>query len=114
MIIVLLIALFMKDQFIVNYLNASFMVSLFFLAFAGIAYTVIYGFWDVFAKGAKFLFSRRDDEGDWSTLDYEEKFNNKSEGDLLRANAKKELFLFLPLTIGLLLLIISIIILLFV
>ncbi len=108
LIIVLMIALLLKDQFIVNYLNTSFIISLIFLMFAGIAYTITYGFWEVFGKGAKFLFSTRDDKKDRDHFKHEEKSDSKNETELLREAAKKELFIFLPLTVGLALLIISI------
>lgn len=112
LVIVLLIALLLKGQFIVNYINISFNAGLIFLMFAGITYTIIYGFWEVFGKGAKFLFSTKNDEKDRDHSRHEEKPDSKNEAELLRESAKKELFIFLPLTVGLILLTISIIILL--
>ncbi len=110
MVIALLIALIMKGHILVNYLNVSFIISLFFLIFAGIAYTIIYGFWDVFIIGSKFLFSRRDEEKDKNFWTLSKPQTTKTESDLLREKAKKELFIFIPLTAGIIILNIAVII----
>ena len=99
-----LISLFMKDQYAINYMNTSFIIGLVFLMFAGAAYTIIGGFWDVFIKGSKIVFRRReadDDDTHWS-FDKEEE---EDEVELMREGAKRELFIFLPLTAGLTLLV---------
>ena len=98
-----LITLFFKGQYILNYMNTSFIIGLILLMIAAVAYTVIYGFWDVFAAGSKLLFRRRHEEKDETHWSFDKK-EDKEPIDQLRDSAKRELFIFLPLITGIALL----------
>lgn len=98
-----LLALISKETYAVSYMNTSFIVGLIFLIFAAVAYTIIYGFWDVFAAGSKLLFRRRDEDEDETHWSFD-KPEPEETVERLREAAKRELFIFIPLTAGLVLL----------
>ncbi len=111
-ILSLLISLVLDNSYIINYINTTFIIGLFFLVFSGTSYIIIFGFFKVFASGFKIIFNRNDEYIDKSHWSYDKVDNQSEKIDPLRYKAKKELFIYLPLTVGLLLILQSIIILL--
>ena len=107
----LLVSLLLKNSYLVNYINTTFMLGLFFLVISGLSYTIIFGFWKVFSMGFKIIFNRGDESLDRSHWSYDKSDSQDDSIDLIRDRAKKELFIYLPLTVGLVLLLQSLIIL---
>lgn len=110
----LIISFFLSDAFAVNFLNTSFVIGLLLLAISGASFVIINGFFDVFALGWKRIFSREDLTDDRSHWSYDRENTSDSEKDVLRKKAKNELFIFLPMTIGIVLVVLSLVILQFI
>lgn len=106
-----IISLFFSNSFIINFMNTSFLLALSFMVISGLSYVIINGFFNIFVLGWKRIFSKDDLTVDRSHWSYDKKDENNSERELLRKNAKKELFIYIPLSIGIILFVISIIIL---
>ncbi|WP_068722652.1 DUF3899 domain-containing protein [Tepidibacillus decaturensis] len=100
-----MISIITEGKFLTNYINISFMIGLFLLMISGVAVVIFSGFFDLFAKGWKQLFFKSDPSVDRSHWRYEINANGESKDDLLRKNAKRELFIFIPLFISLFLII---------
>lgn len=106
-----IISLFFSNSFIINFMNTSFLLALSFMVISGLSYVIINGFFNIFVLGWKRIFNKDDLTVDRSHWSYDKKDENNSERELLRKNAKKELFIYIPLSIGIILFVISIIIL---
>ncbi len=98
-----LFALIPKETYAASYMNTSFIIGLIFLMVAAVAYTIIFGFWNVFAAGSKLMFRRRDEDEDDTHWSFD-KPEVEETVEHLREGAKRELFIFIPLTVGLVLL----------
>lgn len=103
----LLYAYIKDEDILLEFINASFMIGLFFLVISGSTYVIAGGFFKVWSMGWKRLFRRRNedpiDRTHWSYDDDEYEDENDEEVQLrreLRKKAKNELFLTLPLVIG--------------
>lgn len=102
-LVALLYAYLNDGDILLNYINASFMIGLFFLVISGSAYVINGGFFKVWSMGWKRLFRRNnDDDVDRTHWSYD---NGEDEEDVqlrqvLRKKAKNELFLTLPLVVG--------------
>lgn len=107
----LLISLILKNSFTVNYINTTFFIGLILLVISGSSFVIINGFFSAFAMGFKVIFNRNDESIDKSHWSYDKLENKDDKTESLRDKAKKELFIYLPLTVGLFLMLQCIIIL---
>lgn len=93
------------DTLLLQYINTTFMIGLFFLVISGISLVLFSGFFNVFVLGWKKLFFREDPYEDRNHWHYENKDPAESEKLILRKKAKLELVFFLPLSVSIILLI---------
>lgn len=97
---------YLKDgDILLDFLNATFMIGLFFLVISGSAYVITGGFFKVWSMGWKRLFRRNNnDDVDRTHWSYDNDEVEDEEDDQLkrelRKKAKHELFLKLPFIIG--------------
>lgn len=101
-----------QGDFLINFVNASFMIGLFFLVISGSSYVIIGGFFKVSLMGWKRLLKRNNDDSidrtHWSYENNEYEDEDVNEDDKhstsdLRKKAKNDLFITLPLIIGIVL-----------
>ncbi len=108
--VVSLLYAYLKDgDILLDFLNATFMIGLFFLVISGSSYVINGGFFRVWSMGWKRLFSRNKNEDidrtHWSYDNNNDSDVDEDEEDVqlkreLRKKAKHELFLKLPFIIG--------------
>ncbi len=103
----LFISFFKQGEIITNYINISFIIGLLFLLIFSINLIIISGFFDLFFKGWKKLLFNEDSYTVSTHLNMNKEDNidkHDKENKLLRKKAKYQLFLFIPLIIGIILL----------
>lgn len=108
-VVSLIIAFLNGDSLLLQYINTTFMIGLFFLVISGISLILFSGFFNVFALGWKNLFFKKDPYEDRNHWHYENKDPAgkdpaEMEKLILRKKAKLELTFFLPLSVSILLL----------
>ena len=97
----LLYAYVKQTNFLINYINSTFMFGLFFLMISGSFYVIQAGFFKVWGMGVRRLFKKEEDpytdDPHWSN----DNNNDFDEEKLkLREVAKRELFVILPFFVG--------------
>lgn len=98
-----------EGNILFNYMNNTFIIGFFLLLIAGSYFVIYSGYFTNFGKLMKKVFSRSDSSFDNSHWSYEE----DEEDVLKKAKIKKEIFLYHPAVVGLILMIESIILLFF-
>ncbi|MGD9677560.1 MAG: DUF3899 domain-containing protein [Vulcanibacillus sp.] len=111
-IISLLISFVLKSSYTINYINTTFIIGLIFIVFSSLSFVIIFGFFTVLLKGFKLFFYRENPSVDRTHWSYDiNNTPNNNHKNLLREKARKELFIYLPFIIGVVMILQSIIIL---
>lgn len=103
-LMIFLYAYMQGSNILLSFIDASFMVGLFFLVISGSTYVIIGGFFKVSLTGWKALLSRNLNDIDRTHWSYDKDNDKDDEYDLskqeLRRKAKRELFIILPFIVG--------------